>query len=75
MINIDHTQLHPDTLDNLLMEYIIREGTDYGVNELTLNTKRERLKKQLSIHKAFIIFDPSTESFTISDEPWQQEPE
>jgi uncharacterized protein YheU (UPF0270 family) len=30
MLEIDHNILEPETLDNLLGEIVLREGTNYG---------------------------------------------
>ncbi len=47
MIDVDHRLLTADTLKSLLTEIILREGTDYGAQELQHDTKINRLMAQL----------------------------
>lgn len=58
-------QLSEDALLGLIEEYITREGTDYGLEELSLEQKVGQVKRQLSSGSAVIIFDPVTESCSI----------
>lgn len=57
MIEINHRQLDPETLDNLLAEIVMREGTDYGHQEISLEDKKQKLRDQLELGKAKILFD------------------
>ena len=57
MIDIDHHQLAPDTLDNLLTEIVLREGTDYGEQELSLEDKKKQLRHKLDSGKAVLAYD------------------
>ena len=36
--------LDPDTLQNLLEEFVSRDGTDYGEQELSLAQKAEQIR-------------------------------
>ena len=45
---IDYTKLAPDTLDALIESFVLREGTDYGEVEYTLEEKVEHVKAQLA---------------------------
>jgi uncharacterized protein YheU (UPF0270 family) len=58
-------QLSEDALLGLIEEYITREGTDYGLQELTLEQKVGQVRRQLSSGRAVIIYDPVTESCSI----------
>ena len=59
MINIDHRQLAPDTLDNVLTDIVLREGTDYGEKELSLDDKKKQLQHKLEIGKVVIVYHAS----------------
>ncbi len=59
MIEIDYRQLNTDTLESLLTEIVLREGTDYGETEYTTEEKKSQLKSALISGKAVIIFDAS----------------
>lgn len=56
MIEINHTLLSDETLDNLIMEVITREGTDYGEHEVDIETKKEQLAGQLKNGIAVIAY-------------------
>ncbi len=62
---IPPTSLSIDTLDSILEEFITREGTDYGLNELSLQQKVERLRPQLMKNEVLIIFDETTEQIQL----------
>ena len=64
-MKIDHTLINPDTLDNLLGEFILREATDYGAVEQSFAQKKERLFKQLNTGKVCVVYDLTTESCNI----------
>ena len=36
-------ELEAETLDNIVESVILREGTDYGIEELSLNQKKQLL--------------------------------
>lgn len=55
----------PDTLDNLIKEYVLREGTDYGDVEASLADKVEQIKLQLQSGKVVIVFSQLHESIDI----------
>ncbi|MEZ4754807.1 MAG: YheU family protein [Bdellovibrionota bacterium] len=65
MTQIPYNKLAPDILNGVMDDFILREGTDYGSEEFTLDQKRERVLKQLKSGKAQIIWDPETETATI----------
>lgn len=57
MIKIEHFLLNPDTLENLLKEIVLREGTDYGEIEITTAEKISQLKAALNSGEASLMFD------------------
>ena len=59
---IPYEQLAAETLTALIEEYITREGTDYGWEEVALNVKVEQLRLQLKRREVVIVFDVATES-------------
>ncbi|WP_058535188.1 YheU family protein [Legionella saoudiensis] len=56
MIEIDYTLLSEEALDNLIIEVITRQGTDYGAYELAIQTKKKQLLHNLQSGKAIIVF-------------------
>ena len=59
--------LEETTLNNILDSFILREGTDYGVRELSLVEKRERLLAQLKADQVVIVWSELHESLDIKD--------
>lgn len=57
MIKIDHTLLCEDTLENLLIDIITRQATEYGEFEIELHTKKQQLKQKLISGDAIIVFN------------------
>lgn len=64
-ILIPRERLSPEAFDALLEEYILREGTDYGSVELTLEAKKARAIRQLESGFVKIVYSPEHESCTI----------
>ena len=63
---INHGALEPDTLRRIIEEYITREGTDYGHQEFSIDSKVAQVKKQLEKGEAHLVYDEQSESCTIS---------
>lgn len=59
--------LEESTLQNVLDSFILREGTDYGEIELSLEEKRARLLAQLKADKVVIVWSELHESLDIKD--------
>ncbi|MDY2948220.1 YheU family protein [Mannheimia varigena] len=59
--------LEESTLLNILDSFILREGTDYGETELSLEEKRELLLSQLKADKVVIVWSELHESLDIKD--------
>ena len=62
---IPHEQLDKDTLYNLIESYVLREGTDYGDVEYSIEAKVSQVKKQLHNGEAMVFFSELHESVTI----------
>jgi uncharacterized protein YheU (UPF0270 family) len=57
--------LAEDTLRNLLEEYVSRDGTDYGEQEVSLARKVLQVQRQLQDKILVIWFDQATASTTL----------
>ena len=62
---IPHEQLSIESLNGLIEEFITREGTDYGMDEVPLSVKVEQIKRQLKTGDVVIAFDPTLESVSL----------
>jgi uncharacterized protein YheU (UPF0270 family) len=64
-VRVPHTELSAELLRAVVESFVLREGTDYGERELSLQEKVARMIGQLKRGEAVIVFDPETESVTI----------
>ncbi|WP_428035238.1 YheU family protein [Amphritea sp.] len=53
-------QLQPETLTSLIEEFVTRDGTDYGFNETTTQTRIEQVRARLRQGEAVVLFSQST---------------
>ena len=61
-IEIPYTRINPDTLRNMLAEFVTRE---WGDAENTLEGRIEQVMRQLRERKAKVMYDFRTESWNI----------
>ena len=57
--------MEAETLRNLLEEFVTREGTDSGYIKGSLETEIARVMRQLTLGRAFLVYDEATESCNI----------
>jgi uncharacterized protein len=62
---IPHQSLSVDALQGLIEEFITREGTDYGWDEVPLAVKVEQVRRQIEKGDVVIVFDASSESVSL----------
>lgn len=62
---IPWNELSTETLDNLIESFVLREGTDYGIQEKTLEQKVTDVKKQLKSGEAVLVWSELHESVNI----------
>lgn len=64
-ILVPHDKVQTETLNALVESFILREGTDYGAVEISLEAKKNQVLKQLQKSEVVIVFDPNVESVTL----------
>ena len=64
-VAIPYRELTPDALQGVIESFVLREGTDYGMHEYSLEQKVAHVMRQLERGEAHILFDPNTESIDI----------
>ena len=64
-IQVPAERISPEALSAILDEFILREGTDYGHSDATLEDKRLKVQKQLSSGRAVIVYSTLTENTTL----------
>ena len=62
---IPHEQLSHEALENLIEEFVTRDGTDYGFDEISLSEKTARVRQQLQQGDIVILFDQDMGSCNI----------
>ena len=58
-------QISKEALEGLISEFILREGTDYGAQEVSFEKKYEQILRQLKAGHILIVYDPAEESCSI----------
>jgi uncharacterized protein YheU (UPF0270 family) len=64
-IVVPHTELSADALLGVIESFVLREGTDYGAQDVPFETKCLQVRRQLERREAEVVFDPNTESVSI----------
>jgi uncharacterized protein YheU (UPF0270 family) len=64
-IEVPYGELSAELLNAVIESFVLREGTDYGEREFSLEDKVARVIGQLQRGEARILFDPESESVTI----------
>ena len=62
-------ELSADALQGLIESFVLREGTDYGEREYSLEQKVAQVRAQLELGQARILFDPESNTVTVEVAP------
>jgi uncharacterized protein YheU (UPF0270 family) len=62
---VPYTELSAEALRGVVESFVLREGTDYGEREFSLEQKLAHVYRQLERGEAQIVFDPNTETVDI----------
>lgn len=62
---IPYEQISSDALQGLIEEFITREGTDYGEEEIPLSVKVKQIQQLLRRGEVVVVFDTASESVSI----------
>lgn len=57
--------ISPETLDSLVESFVLREGTDYGEQERSLEQKVNDVKRQLQSGEAVLVWSELHETVNI----------
>lgn len=58
-------QLSNDTLTAIIEDFILREGTEYGAEDVSKQAKVAQVKKQLELGSAVLVYSELHESVNI----------
>jgi uncharacterized protein YheU (UPF0270 family) len=62
---VPYQELSPEALRGVIESFVLREGTEYGAHDFTLDEKLAHVYRQLERREAQIVFDPNTETIEI----------
>ena len=58
--------LSSDALDGVIEEFVTREGTEYGIREVSLESKVAAIRAQLRAGDVVIVYDAALETASIA---------
>lgn len=64
-VTVPADTLAPDVLRRVVESFVLREGTEYGAHDVSLEDKVADVLRQLDRGEAEIVFDPASESVDI----------
>jgi len=64
-IEIPHDRLSPEVLRKIIEEFVLREGTDYGQQEFSLEEKVSHVEAQLRKRAVVVVYDQATETVSL----------
>jgi uncharacterized protein YheU (UPF0270 family) len=64
-VEIPYTELSEAALRGVIEAFVLREGTEYGAKDVSLERKVAEVLSQLEKGEAQIVFDPNTETVDI----------
>ena len=62
---IPYAELSEEALRSVLESFVLREGTEYGERDVSLDQKVAQVTRQLRRGEAQIVFDPESETVDI----------
>jgi uncharacterized protein YheU (UPF0270 family) len=62
---IPYTELSPEALQGVVESFVLREGTEYGETDFSLEQKVAHVMRQLERKEAHVVFDPDSQSVNI----------
>lgn len=65
LLVVPHTELSPDALRGVIESFVLREGTEYGERDFSLDEKVAHVVRQLERGDVHVVFDATTETVDI----------
>jgi uncharacterized protein YheU (UPF0270 family) len=62
---VPHTELSAEALRGVVESFVLREGTEYGAQDFSLEQKVAHVMQQLERGEAQVVFDMNTETVDI----------
>jgi hypothetical protein len=72
-VQVPFASLSPEALRGLIEEFVTREGTDYGPQELSLHDKSAQVQRCIERGEVLVVYDFASESATlVTREEWSE---
>jgi uncharacterized protein YheU (UPF0270 family) len=62
---IPFNDLNTETLFSIIKEFVLREGTEYGAEDVSIEKKVEQVKEQLTLGTAVLVYSELHETVNI----------
>jgi uncharacterized protein YheU (UPF0270 family) len=62
---VPHLELSAEVLRGVVESFVLREGTEYGEREFSLEQKVAQVIRQLAVGEAQIVFDPTSNTVDV----------
>ena len=64
-VEIPYVELSAEALRGVIESFVLREGTEYGARDFSLDQKVAQVMALLVRGRARVMFDPETETVTV----------
>ena len=64
-IEVPYDRINPETLRNMIQEFVTRDGADWGEAGCTLEDKVEQVLRQMRDKKVKVVFDLTSQTANI----------
>lgn len=65
VVKIPIDQLSPEAILGVIEEFVSRDGTDYGMTDVSLETKVQQVKRQLRSGHSVLVYDEAMQTCNI----------
>jgi len=65
VVKIPIDQLSPEAILGVIEEFVSRDGTDYGMTDVPLETKMQQVKRQLKSGQSVLVYDEAMQTCNI----------
>jgi len=62
---IPFKDLNTETLNSIIKEFVLREGTEYGAEDISIDEKVEQVIQQLTVGTAVLVYSELHETVNI----------
>ena len=64
-VEVPYARVDPDVLRRVIVEFVTRDGTDYGTTERSLDAKAHDVMQQLRRGEAILVYDAESDTTNV----------